>query len=1411
MDLVQRFAGKDIDGEEEETPAPPPPRRDQHVIEYDLDSDEEDDDDDDDDDERIANNNVAVHPCPSSTSSPSRPPPSSSSNAAMAPSGSPHTSSGLGQVSAMLAATPIHSSASANRKVSSSSSSHSPSSSPHPMTSAAAGFSSDEDAPPTVSVHVAASSTPTTLTSSAAAVMNTAGRVGASGSFSIPRHVRAAAAAGAPVDMRRWVVEKANRYGLHERRIVVLDSRSHAIRFFEQEKLKAEIPLNQIRCVTHRRLSTSSGGDEPTKVVEMHFWEARRSYELFFKHPHEAMEFTKALTEAIAASRAGSLSVQRNSATHPTPRSSHTGSSIHHPSASGHGHGHGSSSKSRFAQFTTLTPTAARQLFGNNGGGGGGGGASSSGSSAHGGGSGDLNQSVAIHSELTEPSLAAPSHLSMDDPSAIDSAEHNAYLDYSVLKRNKYGMKQSRILVLNSIHRSMLLLDDKRKFKKEFLLPSIVGIEIPRSNDGSLSTQAFLIFHPDIGQKPFHLFFCDALDRVHFVERIRALSSHELAIKDESEPASADPSADQRFGIVKVNKAGVKKKRVLVLKRTEKIMRSFNQAKLYKDVACSRILKVEKPLMDRCRLNIFLQQRPHPIILLFPDPVVREKFAATLQEIRESIEQEEMEEEGKKKSSSHSPPHKSPTASSSSPSSSSSSSTRNPSTLSIWLGTWNLGNAPYTFENLDEFIPPHSNHDLYVLGLQECSKGHRDMWLSELRAQIEGTTGRNGGAKQGSGSNGGNGSGSAAGTGAGTSSNNSNNDGNGTNHNPTPSSSRSGSSINTGNLTSRGSISSEEDRTSSSPSNSNSPYVLLGVVKLWEIIMMVLIRRPLARHVSNLMMDTCATGVGDVLGNKGGCGLSFMYEETHLAFVACHLAARAERMTQRAENYQKIIKNLRLGCQPDVDLLTQMDHVFWLGDLNYRNELEFNQTVELVRQRDFAQLSTYDQLTSAMSRQTVLCGFKEGVLEFAPTYRWERRSNVFSNKKSQAPSWTDRVLWHCKTGLETAVELKSYGSAPNVFGSDHRPVYATFTVHVRKAYDGRLPQRKDQLQPIRLMTSHEQDAGAAHDAYASSNVQVHPHRTAAHAPNSFTPSPHSASSSSSSIISPSGSPVSPSSYIPGASVGGANMLSHSIRQGGINSTLPSGAYPAAASSSSAAAMQTSKGFTPYFFQRPRPGWLYTPPLPPPELLRGGSLPAPALGATKAFCIVLNQVKVTLSSLPRGEISLTLCAPFLAQFPTTPPVPYISPDVDEFGYHWDEIPLHDVFIRDLYALYTRHLNLILTIPSSGVSGASSGGAGQPGSDQPSTSGAGGSGLASNGTPIGSSSVSLGTVCSNLFNLVQARQEELRSRGAIHQAMHTHAHTPGIFKGDVGEYYFVEPITREGLYAGQIEGRILFRYR
>eukprot|EP00808_Paulinella_micropora_P017907 g17873.t1 len=99
------------------------------------------------------------------------------------------------------------------------------------------------------------------------------------------------------------------------------------------------------------------------------------------------------------------------------------------------------------------------------------------------------------------------------------------------------------------------------------------------------------------------------------------------------------------------------------------------------------------------------------------------------------------------------------------------------------------------------------------------------------------------------------------------------------------------------------------------------PYQILGevklweisiLVKLWEIIILVLIRRKYITYISNYEEASIACGMGNVMGNKGGVGMSFNIGATRLCFIVSHLAAREERLIQRRANYSRIC-GMKLG------------------------------------------------------------------------------------------------------------------------------------------------------------------------------------------------------------------------------------------------------------------------------------------------------------------------------------------------------------------------------------------------------------------------------------------------------------------------------------------------------------------
>ena len=65
------------------------------------------------------------------------------------------------------------------------------------------------------------------------------------------------------------------------------------------------------------------------------------------------------------------------------------------------------------------------------------------------------------------------------------------------------------------------------------------------------------------------------------------------------------------------------------------------------------------------------------------------------------------------------------------------------------------------------------------------------------------------------------------------------------------------------------------------------------------------VRTELAPRITEVHTGTVATGIAGVMGNKGACGLSMTFvDSTSVAFISSHLAARAERVKQRNDDFR---------------------------------------------------------------------------------------------------------------------------------------------------------------------------------------------------------------------------------------------------------------------------------------------------------------------------------------------------------------------------------------------------------------------------------------------------------------------------------------------------------------------------
>ena len=181
-----------------------------------------------------------------------------------------------------------------------------------------------------------------------------------------------------------------------------------------------------------------------------------------------------------------------------------------------------------------------------------------------------------------------------------------------------------------------------------------------------------------------------------------------------------------------------------------------------------------------------------------------------------------------------------------------------------------------------------------------------------------------------------------------------------------------------------------------------SDYARVHGLSLLNIRMAVFVHRKHAHKIHHVEAASLPTGIGNVIGNKGGVAVSFFFNESSFCFIGCHLAAREERLEERNNNYKAIFKGLQLEGlrETPFDLTSFYDHVFWAGDLNYRINMTRESAVNLALANEVDQLLETDQLLDEMKNERVFCGFHEPPIHFVPTYRYDRGASTYSHEVS---------------------------------------------------------------------------------------------------------------------------------------------------------------------------------------------------------------------------------------------------------------------------------------------------------------------------------------------------------------------------------------------------------------------------
>ncbi|KAM3619855.1 uncharacterized protein V6R79_014724 [Siganus canaliculatus] len=243
----------------------------------------------------------------------------------------------------------------------------------------------------------------------------------------------------------------------------------------------------------------------------------------------------------------------------------------------------------------------------------------------------------------------------------------------------------------------------------------------------------------------------------------------------------------------------------------------------------------------------------------------------------------------------------------------------------------------------------------------------------------------------------------------------------------------------------------------------NISFKQVAIHTLWNIRIIILVKPEHENRISHVFSDSVKTGIANTLGNKGAVGVSFMFNGTSFGFVNSHLTSGSEKKLRRNQNYTNILRFLNLGDKKlsPFDITHQFTHLFWLGDLNYRVEFpstEAEYIVTKIKQQQYQELLSKDQLTLERNEGKVFLHFDEEEITFPPTYRFERDTrDKYAYTKAKAtgtkynlPSWCDRVLR--KSYPLVHVVCQAYGCTNDIMTSDHSPVFASFEVGVASQF-----------------------------------------------------------------------------------------------------------------------------------------------------------------------------------------------------------------------------------------------------------------------------------------------------------------------------------------------------------------------
>ena len=252
-------------------------------------------------------------------------------------------------------------------------------------------------------------------------------------------------------------------------------------------------------------------------------------------------------------------------------------------------------------------------------------------------------------------------------------------------------------------------------------------------------------------------------------------------------------------------------------------------------------------------------------------------------------------------------------------------------------------------------------------------------------------------------------------------------------------------------------------------------FTSVACTSLGEMRLFVFAKSAIEKDITVVESAESCTGLGGVMANKGGILTSFLYKNYSFAFISSHLAAHMQHYGKRNENIWEIVREARTADK-SVDALVQHDFVFWMGDLNYRVDLNtprgepmppkkgeahkkhWAEAKSLVDEKKYAQLLEGDQLKREQEAGMIFHDFIEAPIAYKPTFKVQRVKGT-TYKEQRSPSYCDRILWRTQPYLQAnkaPVVPEKVEGLTTVSTSDHKPIRGVYKINLNPmpSYNG---------------------------------------------------------------------------------------------------------------------------------------------------------------------------------------------------------------------------------------------------------------------------------------------------------------------------------------------------------------------